>query len=34
LRTTIPYHQRILQNAFFRRGEVDVNFIKRRMTTT
>jgi len=34
LRTTIPYHQRILQNAFFRRGEVDVNFIKRHMTTT
>lgn len=33
LRTTIPYHQRILQNAFFRRGEVDVNFIKRHMTT-
>lgn len=34
LRTTIPYHQRILQNAFFRRGEVDVNFIKRHMATT
>ena len=31
LRTTIPYHLRILGNAFFRRGEVDVNFIQRRM---
>ncbi len=33
LRTTIPYHLRILENAFFRRGEVDVNFITRRMGT-
>ncbi|MFO7945453.1 MAG: acetyl-CoA carboxylase biotin carboxylase subunit [Armatimonadota bacterium] len=32
-RTTIPYHLRILGNAYFRRGEVDVNFLKRRMST-
>ncbi len=29
--TTVPYHLRILGNAFFRRGEVDLNFIQRRM---
>lgn len=33
LRTTIPYQLRILDNAFFRRGEVDLNFIQRRMST-
>lgn len=33
LRTTIPYHLRIMENAFFRRGEVDVNFISRRMSS-
>ena len=33
LRTTIPYHLRILENAFFRRGDVDVNFISRRMSS-
>ncbi len=33
LRTTIPYQLRILENAFFRRGEVDLNFIQRRMAT-
>ncbi len=33
LRTTIPYQLRILDNAFFRRGEVDLNFIQRRMAT-
>lgn len=29
--TTIPFHQRILRNAFFRRGEVYTNFIQRRV---
>jgi len=31
IRTTIPYHLRILGNAYFRRGEVDISFIERRM---
>ena len=31
IRTTIPYHLRILGNAYFRRGEVDIHFIERRM---
>ncbi len=31
IRTTIPYHLRILGNAYFRRAEVDVHFIERRM---
>ncbi|MDA8097447.1 MAG: acetyl-CoA carboxylase biotin carboxylase subunit [Desulforudis sp.] len=30
--TTIPFHQRVLANAFFRRGEVYTNFIQRRMS--
>ena len=29
--TTIPFHQEVLENAFFRRGEVYVNFVQRRM---
>ncbi len=29
--TTIPFHQRILSNAFYRRGEVYTNFIQRRI---
>jgi acetyl-CoA carboxylase biotin carboxylase subunit len=29
--TTIPFHQEVLDNAFFRRGEVYVNFVQRRM---
>lgn len=29
--TTIPFHLRILDNAFFRKGEVYTNFIQRRM---
>jgi len=29
--TTIPFHQEALDNAFFRRGEVYVNFVQRRM---
>ncbi|MER3536005.1 MAG: acetyl-CoA carboxylase biotin carboxylase subunit [Thermus sp.] len=31
LKTTIPFHQRVLQNAFFRRGAVYTNFVARRM---
>jgi acetyl-CoA carboxylase biotin carboxylase subunit len=29
--TTIPFHQEALDNAFFRRGEIYINFIQRRM---
>ena len=29
--TTIPFHQKILNNAFFRRGEIYTNFIQRRI---
>ena len=28
--TTLPFHRQILQNAFFRRGEMSTNFIQRR----
>lgn len=31
VKTTIPFHRRILRNAFFRRGEVYTNFIQRRI---
>jgi acetyl-CoA carboxylase biotin carboxylase subunit len=31
IQTTIPFHQEVLDNAFFRRGEVYVNFVQRRM---
>lgn len=31
IKTTIPFHLRVLDNAFFRRGEVYTNFIQRRM---
>jgi len=31
IRTTIPFHLEVLDNAFFRRGEVYVNFVKRRI---
>ncbi|WP_337845067.1 acetyl-CoA carboxylase biotin carboxylase subunit [Thermus sp.] len=31
LKTTIPFHQKVLQNAFFRRGAVYTNFVVRRM---
>ena len=31
IQTTIPFHQEALDNAFFRRGEIYVNFIQRRM---
>lgn len=31
IKTTIPYHKKILNNAFFRKGEVYTNFIQRRM---
>ncbi|CEP66070.1 Acetyl-CoA carboxylase, biotin carboxylase [Moorella glycerini] len=29
--TTIPFHQQIMANAFFRRGEIYTNFIQRRL---
>lgn len=31
LKTTIPFHLQVLDNAFFRKGEVYTNFIQRRM---
>ncbi|MFZ3170685.1 MAG: acetyl-CoA carboxylase biotin carboxylase subunit [Carboxydocellales bacterium] len=31
IKTTIPFHLKILENAFFRRGEVYTNFIHRRL---
>ena len=31
IRTTIPFHRLLLENAFFRRGEVYTNFVQRRM---
>ncbi|MCK4259731.1 MAG: acetyl-CoA carboxylase biotin carboxylase subunit [Halanaerobiales bacterium] len=31
VKTTIPFHKRVLKNAFFRRGEVYTNFIQRRI---
>jgi acetyl-CoA carboxylase biotin carboxylase subunit len=34
IQTTIPFHQDALDNAFFRRGEVYVNFVQRRMDLT
>jgi len=30
--TTIPFHQKVLDNAFFKRGEIYTNFIQRRIT--
>ncbi|MFH1784377.1 MAG: acetyl-CoA carboxylase biotin carboxylase subunit [bacterium] len=31
IKTTIPFHQRVLNNAFFRKGEVYTNFIQKRL---
>lgn len=31
VKTTIPFHQQVLRNAFFRRGEIYTNFIQRRI---
>ncbi len=31
LKTTVPFHQKVLQNAFFRRGAVYTNFVARRL---
>jgi len=31
VRTTLPLHERILDNAFFRRGDVSTNFLQRRI---
>ena len=33
VKTTIPFHLKILDNAFFRRGDVYTNFIARRMSS-
>jgi len=32
VKTTVPFHLKVLDNAFFRRGAVYTNFIARRMT--
>jgi acetyl-CoA carboxylase biotin carboxylase subunit len=32
LKTNIPFHEKIMANAFFRRGEFSTNFINRRMS--
>jgi acetyl-CoA carboxylase biotin carboxylase subunit len=31
LKTTVPFHQKVLANAYFRRGEIATNFTQRRM---
>jgi acetyl-CoA carboxylase biotin carboxylase subunit len=31
VRTTIPFHLRLLGNAYFRRGQIDTHFLERRM---
>jgi len=31
IKTSLPFHRKVMQNAFFRKGEVTVNFITRRM---
>ncbi len=31
LKTTIAFHQQVLANAYFRRGEIATNFVQRRM---
>ena len=31
VKTTIPLHEKILDNAFFRKGEVYTNFLQRRI---
>ena len=31
VKTTIPFHQKVLNNAFFKKGEVYTNFIQRRL---
>lgn len=31
IKTTIPFHQKVLNNAFFKKGEVYTNFIQRRL---
>lgn len=33
VKTTIPFHLRVLENAFYRRGQVYTNFIARRMSS-
>ena len=31
LKTTVPFHQLVMANAYFRRGEIATNFVRRRM---
>jgi acetyl-CoA carboxylase biotin carboxylase subunit len=31
IKTTIPFHKKVMENAFFRKGEVYTNFIQRRI---
>ena len=31
IKTTIPFHLKVLDNAFFKKGEIYTNFIQRRM---
>ncbi|MFC1478281.1 acetyl-CoA carboxylase biotin carboxylase subunit [Candidatus Margulisiibacteriota bacterium] len=31
IKTTIPFHLKVLQNGFFRKGDISTNFIQRRM---
>ena len=31
IKTTIPFHQQVLANAYFRRGDIATNFLQRRM---
>jgi len=31
IKTTIPFHQHVLANAYFRRGDIATNFVQRRM---
>ena len=31
IRTTLPFYRRVMNNAWFRRGEVYTNFVRRRM---
>lgn len=33
VKTTIPFHLKILNNAYFRRGDYNTNFINRRLKT-
>ena len=32
VRTTVPFYRRVMHNAWYRRGDVSTNFIRRRMS--